>query len=142
MAFFTPDDYLNSVLCINPEDLVEQGISIVLLDIDNTLVPRDTHVLSMEVKAWVARLGDRGIRACLLSNNWLKVVFAYAEELAIPLVYKAMKPLPFAYLRALRKVNRQKGEKVLVVGDQLMTDVLGAHVLRFRAILVTPQATG
>jgi HAD superfamily phosphatase (TIGR01668 family) len=141
MAFFAPDDYLTSVLRISPEGLVEQGISIVLLDIDNTLVPRDTHELTPEVRIWVARLGELGIRACLLSNNWHKVVFAYAEALDLPIVYKAMKPLPFAYLRALRKVNRKRGEKVLVVGDQLMTDVLGAHTLGHKAILVAPLAT-
>lgn len=141
MAFFAPDDYLASIVRINPEGLVEQGYSVVLLDIDNTLVPRDTHELSPEIRAWVARLGELGLRACLLSNNWHKVVFGYAEALDLPLVYKAMKPLPFAYLRALRKVNWQKREKVLVVGDQLMTDVLGAHILGHTAILVAPQTT-
>jgi HAD superfamily phosphatase (TIGR01668 family) len=141
MAFFAPDDYLSSVLRISPESLVEQGFSIVLLDIDNTLVPRDTHVLSAEVKAWVAHLGELGLRACLLSNNWHKVVFSYAEELSIPIVYKAMKPLPFAYLRALHKVGKKKGEKAVTVGDQLMTDVVGAHVLGIHAILVPPLAT-
>jgi HAD superfamily phosphatase (TIGR01668 family) len=94
-----------------------------------------------DVLAWVSRLGELGLRACLLSNNWHKTVFRYAKQLAIPLVYKAMKPLPFAYLRALRKVKRKKGEKVLAVGDQLMTDVVGAHILGFEAILVPPQAT-
>jgi HAD superfamily phosphatase (TIGR01668 family) len=140
MAFFTPDDYLSSVTRIEPEALFEQGFRVVLLDIDNTLVPRDTHRLSDEVKSWVARLGECGLRACLLSNNWHQVVFNYAEELGLPIVHKAMKPLPFAYPRAFRKVGRQKGEKVVCVGDQIVTDVWGAHMLGLKVILVCPQA--
>jgi HAD superfamily phosphatase (TIGR01668 family) len=141
MAFFTPDDYLSSVVRIEPASLVERGFSIVLLDIDNTLVPRDTHRLPDEVKRWVVRLGECGLRVCLLSNNWHRVVFDYADELGLPVVYKAMKPLPFAYWHALRKLDRQKGERVVCVGDQIVTDVWGAHALGLSVILVEPQAT-
>jgi HAD superfamily phosphatase (TIGR01668 family) len=141
MPFLTPDDYLSSVTRIDPERLVAQGFRIVLLDIDNTLVPRDTHLLPEDVARWVARLKERGLRVCLLSNNWHRTVFGYAEELGLPLVYKAMKPLPFAYLRALRAVGWKRGEKVVCVGDQIVTDVWGAHLLGHHVILVEPQAT-
>jgi len=141
MPFLTPDDYLSSVLVIDPKDLCSQGFSVVLLDIDNTLVSRATHVLTDEVRAWVASLKAQGLRPCLLSNNWHRSVFSYAQELEIPLVYKAMKPLPFAYLRAARKAGHKKGDKVVVVGDQIVTDVWGAHLVGYRVILVVPQAT-
>jgi HAD superfamily phosphatase (TIGR01668 family) len=141
MPFFTPDDYLSSVVRIEPAELVEQGFGAVLLDIDNTLVPRDTHRLPEDVARWVARLKEAGLRVCLLSNNWHKVVFDYAAEIGLPVVYKAMKPLPFAYPRALRKIGRRRGEKVVCVGDQIVTDVWGAHLLGYHAILVQPQAT-
>jgi HAD superfamily phosphatase (TIGR01668 family) len=141
MPFFTPDDYLSSVVRISPEELVEQGFCVVLLDIDNTLVPRDTHRLPEDVAHWVLRLKEVGLRACLLSNNWHKVVFEYAAEIGLPVVYKAMKPLPFAYPRALRAAGWQHGEKVVCVGDQVVTDVWGAHLLGYHVILVKPQAT-
>ncbi|MDR1014448.1 MAG: YqeG family HAD IIIA-type phosphatase [Coriobacteriales bacterium] len=141
MPFLTPDDYLGSVERIDPSALVEQGFGIVLLDIDNTLVPRDTRRLPAGVARWVARLREEGLRVCLLSNNWHRVVFDYARELDLPLVHRAMKPAPFAYMRALRKMGRRRGEKVVCVGDQIVTDVWGAHLLGLKAILVEPQAT-
>ena len=141
MPFFIPDDYLSSVVAIDPKTLYEQGFRVVLLDVDNTLVPRDTHVLPTEVKAWVSSLKECGLRPCLLSNNWHSAVFVYADELALPIVYKAMKPLPFAFSRALRKAGWKKGEKVVAVGDQIFTDVWGAHFLGYHVILVAPQAT-
>jgi predicted HAD superfamily phosphohydrolase YqeG len=67
-------------------------------------------------------------------------VLAYAEELGLPIIHKAMKPMPFGYWRALRKMERQKGEGVVCVGDQVVTDVWGAHALGLYAILVVPQA--
>ena len=141
MPLFTPDDYLSSVVLVDPEALCARGVRVVLLDIDNTLVPRDTHILSAETKAWVMRLKANGLRPCLLSNNWHRVVFSYAEELDIPIVYKAMKPLPFGYLRALRKVARTRDERAVMIGDQIFTDVLGARIIGLSTILVTPQAT-
>jgi HAD superfamily phosphatase (TIGR01668 family) len=93
---------------IDPSSLIEEGVIGVLLDIDNTLVPRDTHVLSEEVVAWIAALKDVGLKVCLLSNNWHRTVFSYAERLDLPLVYKAMKPLPFSYLRALGKLGLRR----------------------------------
>jgi HAD superfamily phosphatase (TIGR01668 family) len=140
MAFLTPDDYFSSVTAIDPEALVERGVHIVLLDLDNTLVPRDTQVVPDEVAQWIARLKDCGLRACLLSNNWHGTVLAYADELGLPIIHKAMKPLPFGYRRALREMDRQKGEGVVCVGDQIVTDVWGAHLLGLPVILVKPQA--
>ena len=141
MSLFTPDDFLSSVVAIDAAALYDQGFRLVLLDIDNTLVPRDTHELTEEVKAWVARLTECGLRVCLLSNNWHRTVFTYAEALGVPIVYKAMKPLPFGFGRACKKLGRGSGEKVVVVGDQLFTDVLGARLRGHQVILVVPQAT-
>ena len=41
---------------------------------------------------------------------------------------KAVKPLPPAFLMALRKIDAKRATTV-VIGDQLVTDVLGAHFL-------------
>ncbi|MDR3308038.1 MAG: YqeG family HAD IIIA-type phosphatase [Coriobacteriales bacterium] len=137
MPLFKPDAYLASVTRIDPVRLAARGTHALLIDIDNTLVPRDTHVLSPEVIAWVAHAKASGLKVCLLSNNWHRVVFGYAAQLDVPIVYKAMKPAPFAFLHALKKIA-EKPATTVVVGDQLMTDVLGAHLLHMPAILVEP----
>jgi HAD superfamily phosphatase (TIGR01668 family) len=97
-------------------------------------------VLSAEVTAWIEALKKQGLKLCLLSNNWHKAVFSYADQLAVPIVYKAMKPAPFAFMRACKKAGRVAGEKVVMVGDQVVTDVWGAHLFGAHIILVEPQA--
>ena len=119
--------------------LGEQGYSSLLLDIDNTLVPRDSGQIPPTVSAWIAKVKASGIPCCLLSNNWSQAACAHAQALGLPLVYKAMKPLPFAYLRALGKIGASRRSAALI-GDQLFTDVLGAHLLGIAAILVEPRS--
>jgi HAD superfamily phosphatase (TIGR01668 family) len=139
MAFLRPDEYLSSVLMIDAQGLVDKGVTTLLLDIDNTLVPRDSGLLSDEACAWVESLKAAGLRLCLVSNNWHKSVFRHSERLGLPVVYKAMKPAPFAFLRGLRKAQGLR-RSAAVVGDQLLTDVLGARLLGMSAILVRPLA--
>ena len=62
---------------------------------------------------------------------------ACRAELDIDLVSKALKPLPFAFLRALSKCDSTRA-RAAVVGDQLFTDVLGGKLLGMHTVLVLP----
>jgi len=133
----SPDAYLSSVHAIDLVDLAARGIRVLLLDLDNTLLPRDTNVVPDELKAWAAGLRERGFSVCLVSNNWHERVHHVASELGFDLVDKAIKPLPFAFRRALRLENA-KASETCVIGDQLFTDILGGNMLGMRTILVAP----
>jgi len=140
MAFTKPDEFLSRVELIDAEELASLGVTVALIDIDNTLVPRGTKEIPLSVVEWVDTLKRRGLSLCLISNNWHKEAFTYARALDLPIVYRALKPLPFAFLRAVRKAGGSRRSTV-VIGDQLLTDVFGAHALRMRVILVLPQAS-
>jgi len=74
---------------------------------------------------------------CLVSNNWHGRVSLVADELGIDLVAKAVKPLPFAFLRALRKIGSRRSSAA-VVGDQMFTDVVGGKLLGMVTVMVLP----
>ena len=61
----------------------------------------------------------------LLSNNGGERLRKISEAAQIEAVSWAVKPMPWGFKRALKRFGRQQG-KVLVIGDQLLTDVLGA----------------
>ncbi|MFR1639912.1 MAG: YqeG family HAD IIIA-type phosphatase [Eggerthellaceae bacterium] len=109
----------------------------VLLDVDNTILTRDTHEVPRDVGFWLAKARDAGITFCLVSNNWHEGVYQLANRLSLPIVAKAVKPLPPAFLMALRKLGAKRSETV-VIGDQLVTDVMGAHFLGMKAYLLAP----
>lgn len=139
MSLLRPGRYLPAVTSLDLESLWAAGKRVLLLDRDNTLVPRDAHRAPDDVVAWLARARSIGFRLCLVSNNWAKNVRPDAEQFGAQLVSRAAKPLPFGLWRALRKVGGHPSEAVLV-GDQVFTDVLGARLAGIDSVLVRPQA--
>ena len=138
MGFFEPDRYFLRLSRINIQaDLLNAGYRYVLLDIDNTILTRDTHEIPHDVGVWLGQARDAGITFCLVSNNWHDSVYELAQELDLPIVAKAIKPLPFAFRRALKKISAPKAQTV-VIGDQLVTDVFGAHFYGLPAYLLAP----
>lgn len=138
MSLFQPDRYFSRITAIDIDrDLILVGYTNVLIDVDNTLRSRETGDIPRDVGVWLGNARDAGIRFCLLSNNWHDDVFAFAEELVLPIVAKACKPLPFGYRKALKRLNCNKGNAV-VIGDQLLTDVVGAHLAGIAAYMVMP----
>ena len=105
MGLFAPEKQFSSVAAIDAEwDLLRLHLTHVLLDLDNTLRRRDNDEVPLEVRAWLTHVQQKGIKPCILSNNFHENVFAVARELDIPIVAKAMKPLSSGFKRALALV--------------------------------------
>lgn len=138
MALLTPDRYFSRISSVDIDrDLVGCGRTHVLLDIDNTILTRDTHEIPRDVGMWLGRAREAGVAFCLVSNNWHDTPHRLAAELAMPVVAKAMKPLPPAFIAGMRKVGGTRRDTV-VIGDQLATDVLGAHAAGLPAYMLQP----
>jgi HAD superfamily phosphatase (TIGR01668 family) len=136
----SPDHYYRSVRDIDLAALSEAGINTLLVDLDNTLLPRDCDVIPEHVKAWAAGLSRRGFKACLISNNWHGRVVRVAEELGFDLIAKAVKPLPFAFMVALKRLGATRREAA-IVGDQMFTDVLGGKLTGITTVLIVPMSS-
>lgn len=138
MSLFQPDRYFSRITAINiKHDLLLAGYDNVLLDIDNTLRSRETGEIPRDAGIWLGQARDAGVRFCLLSNNWHDDVFDFAKELDLPIVAKACKPLPLGYVRAMHELGSNKSDTV-AIGDQMLTDVVGAHLAGIAAYMVMP----
>jgi len=137
LSLLLPDGYLTSVLALDPAQLRDAGVRGVLLDMDNTVLPRGTSTVPADIVAWIGRLQSAGIAPLLLSNNWHESARLTGEAIGVPVVAKACKPLPFAFLRACRRLGLRRRE-VIMVGDQLATDIWGAKLVGMHAVLVCP----
>lgn len=138
MSLLQPDRYFSRVTKIDIErDLLGCGLVHVLLDVDNTLLTRDTHEVPRDVGMWLGSAREAGIAFCLLSNNWHHGVYDLAESYELPIVAKAVKPLPHGFLMAMGKIGGKRDDTV-VIGDQLVTDVLGAHLVGLPAYMLQP----
>ena len=132
-----PDAFAQRLSSVSLEDLSAAGIAGIIVDLDNTLVGYGQDHLSVDDAAWIAAARARGLRICLVSNNFTGRVERVAQELGVPAISSALKPLPRAFALALRELGTPK-DRTVVVGDQLFTDVLGAKLVGLRCILTEP----
>lgn len=137
--FLLPKEFVLSVFEITPEKLKRQGIKGIITDLDNTLIEWNRADATDEIKTWMKNLQEAGIQIIIASNNNEERVKRFAEPLGIPYIYRAKKPLGRAYLAALKKLQLEKNE-VAMVGDQLLTDIMGANRLNLYTFLVRPVA--
>lgn len=134
---FRPDRFVVGVHVLDPEDLIREGVRGVMLDLDNTLLPRFTREMPPRSSEWVAALLDAGLKVCLLSNNWHGAVSELADTLGVPFVARALKPFPMGFNRALKIMGVGRKEAA-IVGDQIFTDVLGGNLAGLHTFMVEP----
>jgi HAD superfamily phosphatase (TIGR01668 family) len=139
IKYFLPAEHVKSVFEIKPGKLKEKGIKAIITDLDNTLVEWDRPEATPALIEWFKEMQAAGIFVTIVSNNKLKRVQSFSDPLGIPYIFEARKPLRRAFRRALRNMNVAP-EEVVVVGDQLLTDVLGGNRLGLHTILVVPVA--
>ncbi|UOQ86088.1 YqeG family HAD IIIA-type phosphatase [Gracilibacillus salinarum] len=134
---FLPNEHVKRVLDITPAKLREMGIKGVITDLDNTLVAWDVKDATEEVIDWFKEMKENEIKVTIISNNDKERVSVFSEPLEAPFVYSARKPLVRAFNRTAKQMDLKK-EEIVVIGDQLLTDVLGGNFAGFHTILVVP----
>lgn len=137
---FLPDEYVKSIFQISPDTLLEKGIKGIITDLDNTLVEWDRAEATPEIIEWVRMMEQAGLKVTILSNNNELRVKAFCDPLGTPFIFDARKPLRRSFKKALALMGLKR-EEVVMVGDQLMTDVLGGNRFGVHTILVVPVAS-
>jgi HAD superfamily phosphatase (TIGR01668 family) len=132
-----PDGHAATLAEVDIPALWARGLRGIVLDLDNTCCAYHEPELAPGVADWVRGARAAGFAVVLLSNNFAERVAAVAAQLDVPAVPNALKPLPFGFLRAARLLGTPRRATV-VIGDQLFTDVLGAKLLGYAAILTEP----
>jgi len=139
LSKFLPNQFVKSVFEIQPEELKDKGIKAIITDLDNTLVEWDRTHPTEQVKQWVKTMQDANIQITVVSNNNESRCQIFTQSLGIDFIPAARKPLAKAFVEATRRMGVEKDE-VVVMGDQVMTDVLGGNRAGYHTILVIPVA--
>lgn len=138
-SFLLPNEFVTSIFEVTPEKLANLGIKGIITDLDNTLVEWDRADATEELVAWFDMMREAGIKVIIASNNNEQRVRTFAEPHGIPFIYRAKKPLGKAYYDAMVKLRLNRDE-VAMLGDQLLTDVMGAKRQKIYTFLVRPVA--
>jgi len=111
---------------ISPEYLHRQGIRLLMLDFDNTIVPYTTDTPSPEMEQWLHDLAQSGIQICVVSNSKKDRVKTFCSRYGLACISHARKPFQKGIGQCLRQYGIPPSQCALV-GDQIYTDVLGAN---------------
>ena len=131
----TPDSYYPSIYKIDYQTLKKEKIDTLLFDIDNTITKVDDLNIPKETADLMENLKKQGFKILLFSNNHEQRAKPVAKKLNLPLLSDAGKPTKEAYDKALNILNSTK-ENTAAIGDQLLSDIVGAKKYRIKAILV------
>lgn len=136
---FYPTYYYESVQQIDYDDLLKQGKTSLIFDLDNTLAPFDVVYPDDNIISFISGLKEKGFKVALVSNNKGNRVEIFNEKLGLPVVSKAGKPKLGGITKAIDLMDTQK-EKCVMIGDQMFTDVWVGNRLGITSILVKPIA--
>ncbi|KAA0549333.1 YqeG family HAD IIIA-type phosphatase [Bacillus sp. BGMRC 2118] len=134
---FLPSEHVKTIFDIKAKALKERGIKGIITDLDNTLVEWDRPFATPELIEWFKSMVEEDIKVTIVSNNNKERVEAFAAPVNVPFIFRAKKPMTKAFKQALNSM-KLKSEDVVVIGDQLLTDVLGGNRLGLHTILVVP----
>lgn len=128
---------VGSAAAIPFEQLASDGVRALLFDLENTLIPPGGP-FTAEGREIVRRAREAGLAVGVVSNASASWVSAELGREQIPFVAPAGKPGRDAFERGCRLLGVRPDEAVYV-GDQMITDVLGAQRAGLRTILVPPR---
>ena len=134
---FKPTWMVEAIYQITPEQLKAHGFKAVLTDLDNTLIAWNNPNGTKELLDWLKMMDEAGIPVVVVSNNKASRVAQALESFQLDFVSRAMKPFSVGINNAQEPLGMTQ-EEIVMIGDQLMTDIRGASAAGIRSILVQP----
>lgn len=134
---YRPTFVVEAVYDLRAEDLLRHGIRAVLVDLDNTLIAWNNPDGTAEVRSWLDEMTTADISVVVVSNNNHARVERAVSRFGVDFVSRAMKPFTRGINMAIERYGFDRDE-VIMVGDQLMTDIRASHRAGIKSVLVKP----
>ena len=134
---FYPTYMFDKVEDIPYELIKKENIKLIMMDMDNTLIDAKKKYKN-SLKHWIEEVSNLNVKMCILSNSpFGDKVKKIAKELNVEYEYNAGKPLLKGFKRVIEKSKFPK-DNILMIGDQIFTDVWGGNRIGVKTVLVTP----
>ena len=115
--------------------LLQQDIKCILLDVDGTILSRDSKIIPDKVKEWI-QISKKIFSLYLISNNPSEKRIAHiGRELGIKYIFKALKPSKKNTLKIINLFD-EENRNIAIIGDRIFTDVLVGNRCKIKTILV------
>ena len=131
---FVPFAHAQSVYEIPVDFYQQQGVKLLLIDLDNTLDSYRLFVPTERAVKLLTSLKETGLNVVIVSNNRARRVQSYASSAGCACISSARKPFA-GRIKKFLKENNYLPEETMLVGDQLITDVLFGKHAHVRVVL-------
>ena len=132
---FLPRLIADELTDLTPELLKRQGIRLLMMDFDNTIVPYTTNVPTEKMEQWLRMMVQSDIQLCVVSNSKKDRVRVFCGKYGIPVITHANKPGIRGIEECLARFGIDRKEAA-IVGDQIFTDTLGGNRAGVTPILI------
>lgn len=133
-----PDRVVDRYADITPAYLQQQGITLLLSDLDFTLAAKATRQPDQPLRDWIAELKAAGIAFMIVSNNRSGTrVTEFCADLGVPYQGHAGKPSTRGLVAAMERAGADRTHTAML-GDKLLTDMLAANRAGVLALMVEP----
>ncbi|MCH7472738.1 YqeG family HAD IIIA-type phosphatase [bacterium] len=135
-----PDFCFDRITDVSLAWLIERGIAGLLLDMDNTITRWEKHEVPAPEMAWLAQVQSAGISCLLISNGLARKKSAVIAQTGIDHVSgRRIKPFAGVFRQALADMKLGP-ERVMMIGDSVITDIIGANSAGIWTCLVEPMS--
>ncbi|AKX34149.1 putative phosphatase HAD-superfamily/subfamily IIIa protein [Spiroplasma litorale] len=138
LNYFKPSIYLESYKKINLNSLKNSGIKLILCDMDNTLIGWNQRIPNNEVINFVKNVYYHNMEFVLFSNNIRSRVENFAKKAGIENYFWDCKKPLLGKMKIIKRLFDYKEEEMILIGDQLVTDILVANRSHIKSILISP----
>ncbi|WLS84463.1 YqeG family HAD IIIA-type phosphatase [Lactobacillus apis] len=134
---FRPRYTIDTIYHLDTDVLQQMNVKAVFSDLDNTLLAWNEFETAKKMDELNQRLAKAGIKLVVISNNNAERIGKVLNPYQIDFVAKSRKPLPFAITKKREQLGLAK-DQVMMVGDQLITDIQAGNLAGVESVLVKP----
>lgn len=128
--------YKENIYKINYKKLKENNIKVLLFDFDNTIIEKGNSLLNKETAKLFDKLKKDFIIYVVSNSIQKNKIKKICEQLDVPYINGSKKPFKFGFKRI--KFKSIKANQIAMIGDQIITDVLGAKRMNYYSVLIDP----
>jgi len=120
---------------VSHSKLSELGINCLLIDVDGTLLSRNSNIIPNKVKNWINKSKETFDLYLISNNPSEKRIYKIGKELGIKYKSRALKPRIKKTLEVINNFNIDKNN-IAIIGDRIFTDIIVGNRCRVKTILI------
>ena len=130
-----PDYNVKNIFEVNFDKLKEQGIKVLIFDLDSTVMKSKAGVFSADILQMFENLSKDFMLVIASNNKNMDYINKVRSQVDFPVIGHANKPSP-SIIKSFLEQNALQAKDAAMIGDRPLTDILVGKLLGCTTVLV------